>query len=64
MTEPLFGSPVGHWYRWFAWRPVKTTDRGWRWLRPVWARRYQTKFSLPGPTDHWTHYIVDRGTDD
>lgn len=22
-------------FRWFAWRPVFTRDRGWRWLRMV-----------------------------
>lgn len=27
-------------HRWFAWRPVFTHDRGWRWLRFVWRRRY------------------------
>lgn len=26
-------------FRWFAWRPVWTGDRGWRWMRPVWRRR-------------------------
>jgi len=26
-------------HRWFAWRPVDTEDRGWRWLRLVWRRR-------------------------
>lgn len=26
-------------FRWFAWHPVKTTDRGWRWLRLVYRRR-------------------------
>lgn len=27
------------WFRWFAWRPVDTDDRGWVWLRMVWKRR-------------------------
>lgn len=26
-------------FRWFAYRPVWTHDRGWRWLRMVWRRR-------------------------
>lgn len=26
-------------FRWFAWHPVDTADRGWRWLRPVWRQR-------------------------
>lgn len=29
-------------FRWFAWRPVNTVDRGWRWLRFVWRRRCYT----------------------
>jgi hypothetical protein len=27
---------TNRWFRWFAWHPVWTTDRGWRWLRVVW----------------------------
>ena len=26
-------------FRWFAWRPTKTLDRGWRWLRMVNKRK-------------------------
>lgn len=37
MSAPLFGTPVGPWFRWFAWRPVMTADRGWRWLIFVWV---------------------------
>lgn len=58
VSEPVFGDPVGPWFRWFAWRPVNTTDRGWRWLRPVYARRYQSKMHLPGPVVHWFNYSV------
>lgn len=25
-------------FRWFAWHPVDTEDRGWRWLRMVWRQ--------------------------
>lgn len=57
---PMFGTPVGPWFRWFAWHPTNTADRGWRWLRPVWRRRYQTKVSLPGPIDRWWHDVVER----
>ena len=59
-SKPLFGTPVGPWFRWFAWRPVMTADRGWRWLMFVWRRRYQTKLNLPGPIDQWFHTVVDR----
>ena len=59
VSEPLFGSPISPWHRWFAWRPVRTYDRGWRWLVPLWRRRYQTKLNLPGPTDRWFGYYVE-----
>ena len=26
-------------HRWFAWRPVDTTDQGWKWLQRVWRKR-------------------------
>lgn len=26
-------------FRWFAWRPVRTSDRGLRWLRLLWRRK-------------------------
>ncbi len=54
----MFGTPIGPWFRWFAWRPVCTTDRGWRWLRPVWRRRYQTKPHLSGPVMCWFNESV------
>lgn len=60
---PLFGDPIGPWFRWFAWRPVFTTDRGWRWLRPVWRRRYQAKLHLPGPVTQWFTSQVASPTD-
>lgn len=39
------------WFRWFAWHPVWTTDRGWRWLRVVW-RRHVPPLAVPGAV--WT----------
>lgn len=57
--EPSFGFPVGPWFRWFAWRPVATIDRGWRWLRPVWRRRCQSHVYLDGPTVRWFQAAVD-----
>jgi hypothetical protein len=56
--KPLFGSPVSGWYRWFAWRPVETVDRGWIWLRVVNCRRIQKKFFLNGGADFWFQYAV------
>lgn len=26
---------TGPWHHWFAWRPVRTEQHGWRWLRTV-----------------------------
>ena len=61
--DPEFGSPVGPWFQWFAWRPVRTTDRGWRWGVHCWRRRFQTKNYLDGPTHHWFLTIVDKPDD-
>ncbi|KAB2808330.1 hypothetical protein F9L07_22710 [Pimelobacter simplex] len=60
MSRPLFGTPIAQPFRWFAWHPVHTGDRGWRWLRPVWRQRYQTKVHLPGPIHQWWHHDVER----
>lgn len=35
---------TGPWQRWFAWRPIRTRQHGWRWLRNVERRQ------LTGPT--------------
>lgn len=64
IAGPIFGSPIGPWHRWFAWRPCSTADRGWRWMRPVWRRRYQTKVDLPGPSFTWFEYAVTDPTGD
>lgn len=59
MYEPIFASPVSPWFRWFAWRPVHTVDRGWRWMRPVWRRRVQKHHYLPGGgRDFWFQVAV------
>lgn len=36
----LYSFPVGKWYKWFAWKPVKTWDGKWKWLVIV-ERRLQ-----------------------
>lgn len=61
--EPAFGEPVSGWFRWFAWRPVETVDRGWRWLCPVWRRRVQKHDYLSGGPDFWFQHAVDVGGD-
>ncbi|WGH21771.1 hypothetical protein SEA_INKED_89 [Arthrobacter phage Inked] len=57
--EPMFGRAHGDWYRWFAWRPVSTLDRGWVWLRPVWRRRIYKKEYLPGPSYSYFQNLVE-----
>lgn len=48
-------------FRWFAWRPVWTDDRGWRWLRRVWRRRFF--LSLDGhPAMSWFVHSVEMNT--
>lgn len=56
---PRFGRPVAPWHPWFAWRPVETVDRGWRWLRIVNRRRIQKLYYLDGPIDFWWQYAAD-----
>ena len=56
--KPWFGDPISPWFRWFAWRPVETADRGWQWLRVVNCRRIQKKQFLDGGADFWFQYVV------
>lgn len=46
-------------FRWFAWRPAWTDDRGWRWLRPVWRRRLYLDL-MGQPAMAWFVHSVDR----
>ena len=49
-------------HRWFAWQPVDTEDRGWRWLRVVWRRRiWEDMDGLIGTVRYW-RYPVDRSS--
>lgn len=52
-----FADPIGNWFRWFAWRPVGTSDHGVVWLLFVHRRRVQTKNYLDGPIDQWWQYV-------
>ena len=61
MYESRFGEPVGPWFRWFAWHPVNTIDRGWRWLVFTSRRRCQSHDYLDGPTVTWFQTVIDRG---
>jgi len=56
--QPLFGEPIAEWYRYFAWKPVSTLDRGHRWLCLVWKRKCQPHNYLPGPGTPFFQYRV------
>jgi hypothetical protein len=56
---PMFGWPVSSWYRWFAWRPVETVDRGTQWLRFVHRRRIHKHHYLVGGSDWWFQHVVE-----
>lgn len=56
--QPTFGDPVTEWFRWFAWHPVKTVDRGWRWLWVVRRRRIQRHAYVDGGADFWFQHAT------
>ncbi len=56
--RPMFGDPISDWHRWFAWRPVDTADRGWRWMRLVWRRRVEKHHYLDGGADRWFQHVI------
>lgn len=44
-------------HRWFAWHPVNTWDRGWKWLRVVHRRRvWKPSVSVDGRTVRYWLY--------
>lgn len=59
--RPMFGDPINDWHRWFAWRPVETVDRGWRWLCVVNRRRIYKHQFLNGGPDFWFQHAIDTG---
>lgn len=60
--ECRFSVPAGPWVNWFAWRPVKTWDRRWAWLRPIQRRLMIVKWHLePGGGTEWWQYRRDDG---
>lgn len=56
LARPQFGDASGPWCSWFAWRPVRTVDARWAWLRTIWRRRFHTKPYLDGPQLKWWIY--------
>lgn len=60
--EPMFACPIAPWFEWFAWHPVYTIDRGYRWLRFVWKRPCQDYDHIPPYTSRtWWQHVVDKG---
>jgi hypothetical protein len=53
----LEGSPLP-WHRWFAWRPVRSEQGDWIWMRKTWRRRFLPPvwFIPPAPADGWNEY--------
>ena len=46
-------------FMWFAWRPVWTRDRGWRWFIFLWrAREYVTIDSACHAAPGWVNYVA------
>ena len=44
-----FSNPIAKEYKWFAWYPVSTADRGWRFLTFVYKRKYALKSIIDSP---------------
>lgn len=44
-------------FRWFAWRPVWTRDRGWVWLRFVWRWHEPPVLGVPGAVWVFMHAV-------
>ena len=46
------------WELWFAWRPVKSEQGKWIWLRQTWRRTVipPAWFVPPAPGDGWSEY--------
>jgi len=53
---PIYGPE----FRWFAWRPAKTEDRGWRWLIWLYKRKVYSNpdYSHPLATSHFETHVV------
>jgi hypothetical protein len=56
-----YADPVANEFKWFAWYPVKTLDRGWRWMRFVYKRKYALHTYLYGPTGEYFVHSVEKG---
>lgn len=54
--KPMFGEPISRWYKYFAWKPVSTLDRGYRWLWIIWKRKCEPHPYLSGPGHPFFQY--------
>ena len=50
----MFADRCSDWVAWFAWRPVRTFDKRWVWLRKVQRAVFATKPYLDGPHFEFT----------
>lgn len=57
-TKPQFGDPVGDPHLWFAWKPVRTFDRRFVWLRKVYRQAVFKHQYLRGGSDWWYRYAL------
>jgi hypothetical protein len=50
------------WHRWFAWRPVRSEQGSYIWLRVTWRRRFLPPlwFCPPAPFEGWYEYSDER----
>ena len=53
-----FCGPVAEPHDWFAWKPVKTWDGRWVWLRKVRRVLVQAHEYLPGPSRPFWSYAI------
>lgn len=56
-----FAEPIAAEYRWFAWYPVRTADRGLRWFQFVCKRKYALHSYLSVPMGSFFMYSAEEG---
>jgi len=59
IPDLIFGSPIGPWHKWFAWRPVFTYDRRFVWMKTVWRQAIQKHDYLDGGRDFWFRFSIE-----
>lgn len=56
-----YSDPIADEYRWFAWYPVSTADKGIRWLQFVYKRKYRLRQEVYPDADAFFMYSVEQG---